>query len=170
MATLYEINGALAGLIAQLDMAESSEQYDAIVAAIDGLALPYTEKLDAYAKRMQNKKREAEMYGAEAKRLLDLQEKCELEADRMNQRVFDSMKLLNIPEVPTSIGTWKMKKNPLRCDVEDIKAVPEAYRKPIAPPKIPYTVDKDKAKADFKATGEIIPGLNIYSKEVVVLK
>ena len=41
MATLYEINGALAGLIAQLDTAESQEEYDAIVAAIDGLAIPY---------------------------------------------------------------------------------------------------------------------------------
>ena len=170
MATLYEINGALAGLIAQLDTAESQEEYDAIVAAIDGLAIPYTEKLDAYARRMQNKLGEAEMYGDEAKRLSDLQAKCKAEAERMKQRVFDSMKLLKIPEVPTSIGTWKMKINPPTCDVTDIKAVPEMFRKPIELPEIMYTVDKAKAKAHFKATGEVIPGLNIYRKEVVDLK
>lgn len=170
MATLYEINGALAGLIAQLDLAETQEEYDAIVSAIDGLAIPYTEKLDAYAKRMQNKLAEADMYGKESQRLSDLQARCKAEADRMKQRVFDSMKSLNIPEVPTSIGTWKMKTNPPTCDVTDIKAVPEMFRKPITLPEIMYTVDKAKAKAHFKATGEIIPGLNIYRKEVVNLK
>lgn len=170
MATLYEINGALAGLIGQLDYAETQEEYDAIVAEIDGLAVPYTDKLDAYARRMQNKLGEAEMYGAEAQRLTDLQTKCKAEAERMKNRVFDSMKLLGITEVPTSIGTWKWKTNPLTCDVTDIKAVPEMFRKPIQLPEIMYTVDKAKAKAHFKATGEIIPGLNIYSKEVVNLK
>lgn len=170
MASLYELTGAYAGLMAQLDYAETEEEAAAIWKTIDELEMPYTEKCEAYARRMQNKRAYAVGLRAEASRLKKLADAADADADRMQESIRQSMITLGVTDVPTTIGTWKTKVNPPSCEVVDIAKVPEEFRRPIEPPKIPYTVDKKKANDHFKLTGEIIPGLNIERKVSVSFK
>lgn len=168
--TLYELTGEYADLMAQYENAETDEEAETLWQQIDSLACDITVKADAYAKVMRNKLAESAAYELEAKRLTKLADREKKQADRLQESIKTAMLQVGAKEIPTSIGTWRTKFNPPSCDVVDIKAVPEQFRKAIEPPEIPYTVDKAAAKKWFKETGEIIPGLDIQQKQVVVFK
>lgn len=164
MATLYELTGVYAGLMAQLEEAETEEEAAAIYAAMDGLEMDITVKAEAYAKVMKNKLADAEAYMKESTRLKELADAAKARAEKLKESIRLAMVQVGTTKIRTDIGVWKTRLNNPSCEVIDIRAVPEAYRKHIEPPEIPYTVDKKKANADFMLTGEIIPGLNIERK------
>jgi hypothetical protein len=168
--TLYELTGEYADLMAQYESAETDEEAEAIWEQIDGLACDIAVKADAYARVMRNKLADSVAYQAEADRLSKLASREKTRAERLMESIRNAMIQVGATEIPTSIGTWKTKLNPPKCDVTDIKAVPEQFRVPIEPPEVPYTVDKAAAKKWFKETGEIIPGLNIEQKTAIVFK
>lgn len=168
--TLYELTGEYADLMMQYECAESDEEAERIWQQMDNLGCDITAKADAYARVMRNKLASAAGYKAESERLANLAERQEKQADRLKESIRNAMIQVGAGEIQTSIGTWKTKLNPPKCDVIDIAAVPERFRKPIEPPEIPYTIDKAAAKKWFKETGEIIPGLNIEQKTAVVFK
>ena len=168
--TLYELTGEYADLMRQYEEAETDEEAEAVWAQIDGLACDIAVKADAYARVMKNKQADAEAYKAEAERLKKLADREKKQAERLQESIRSAMLQIGAREVQTSIGTWRTKLNPPKCDVVDITAVPERFRVAIEPPEIPYTVDKAAAKKWFKETGEIIPGLNIAQETSVVFK
>ncbi len=168
--TLYELTGEYAELMAKYEAAESDEEAEQIWQQIDGLACDITTKAEAYARVMKNKMADAAGYKAEADRLTKLAKREEKQAERLQESIKNAMIQVGAREIQTSIGAWRTRVNPPSCDVVDIKAVPERFRKAIEPPEIPYTVDKAAAKAWFKETGEIIPGLNIEQKTAVVFR
>lgn len=168
--TLYELTGEYADLMAQYENAETDEEAETLWQQIDSLACDITVKADAYAKVMRNKLAESAAYELEAKRLTKLADREKKQADRLQESIKNAMLQVGAKEIPTSIGTWRTKMNPPSCEVTDIKAVPEQFRKPIEMPEVMYTVDKQAAKAWYKSTGEIIPGLNIQQKQSVVFR
>lgn len=168
--TLYELTGEYADLMAQYENAETDEEAETLWQQIDSLACDITVKADAYAKVMRNKLAESAAYELEAKRLTKLADREKKQADRLQESIKTAMLQVGAKEIPTSIGTWRTKMNPPSCEVTDIKAVPEQFRKPIEMPEVMYTIDKAAAKAWYKETGEIIPGLDIRQKQVVVFK
>ena len=168
--TLYELTGAYADLMAQYEVAETDEEAESIWAQIDGLACDIETKADAYARVMRNKLADAAAYKAEADRLSKLASREEKRAERLKESIRDAMMQVGATQIQTSIGVWKTRLNPPKCDVTDIKAVPEQFRVPIEPPEVPYTVDKAAAKKWFKETGEIIPGLNIEQNTAIFFK
>ena len=168
--TLYELTGEYADLMAQYENAETDEEAETLWQQIDSLACDITVKADAYAKVMRNKLAESDAYRQEASRLTKLADRGKKQADRLQESIKTAMLQVGAKEIPTSIGTWRTKMNPPSCEVTDIKAVPEQFRKAIEPPEIPYTIDKAAAKKWFKETGEIIPGLDIQQRQVVVFK
>lgn len=168
--TLYELTGEYAELMSQYEAAETDDEAEQIWAQIDNLSCDITTKADAYARVMKNKLADAAGYKAEADRLVKLAKREEAQAARLQESIRTAMIQLGAREIQTSIGSWRARLNPLSCDVVDIKAVPEQFRKPIEPPEIPYTIDKAAAKKWFKETGEIIPGLNIEQKTAIVFR
>ena len=168
--TLYELTGEYADLMAQYENAETDEEAETLWQQIDSLACDITVKADAYAKVMRNKLAESAAYELEAKRLTKLADREKKQADRLQESIKTAMLQVGAKEIPTSIGTWRTKMNPPSCEVVDIKAVPEQFRKPIEMPEVMYTVDKQAAKAWYKSTGEIIPGLDIQQKQSVVFR
>lgn len=159
MATLYQLTEDYAAALAQLEAAESDEEANAILEILDCLDVDMAAKGEAYAKAMKNCLADAEMYKAEAKRLAERQKAAERAADRLKQRMLDTMTALGAESLKTGIGTWRVQLNPWKCDVENIADVPEQYRVPV---EVPYTIDKAACKADFIETGEIIPGVRVY--------
>lgn len=170
MATLYELTGEYAGLLAQLDAAETDEDAAAIWKIIDGLQVDISYKAEAYARMIKIKEAEAAAFKKEANRLDALGDKAQAQADRMRESIRTTMITCGTEAIPTTIGTWKTKLNPVKCDVVDIKKVPMEFLKPIEPPDYPFTVDKKKANAHFNTTGEIIPGLNQHRDMSVTFK
>ena len=170
MATLYELTGEYAGLLAQLDAAESEEEAEEIWKTIDGLQMNISDKAEAYARVIKNKEANAAAFNKEAERLAALGAREKAQADKMKESIRLAMIACGTDNIPTSIGTWKTKLNPPKCDVVDIKQVPMTYLKKIEPPEFPYTVDRAKANKHFKETGEIIPGLNIHRDTSVSFK
>ena len=168
--TLYELTGEYADLMAQYENAETDEEAETLWQQIDSLACDITVKADAYAKVMRNKLAEYAAYDLEAARLKKLAEREKKQAERLQESIKNAMLQVGAKEIPTSIGTWRTKMNPPSCEVTDIKAVPEQFRKPIEMPEVMYTVDKQAAKAWYKSTGEIIPGLDIQQKQSVVFR
>lgn len=164
MATLYELTGEYAGLLAQLNAAETDDEAAAIWQIMDGLQMDISVKAEAYARMIKNKEAEAAAFEKEAERLTALHDKAQAQANKMRESIRVAMIACETDTIPTTIGTWKTKLNPVKCDVVDIKKVPMTYLKKIEPPEFPFTVDKKKANADFMLTGEIIPGLNIERK------
>lgn len=170
MSTLYELTGEYAGLLAQLDVAETDEEAERIWNTIDGLQMDISAKAEAYARMIKIREAEAEAFQKEADRLTALHDKAQAQADKMRESIRTAMIACETDTIPTTIGTWKTSLNPVKCDVVDIKKVPMTYLKKIEPPEFPFTVDKKKANAHFKATGEIIPGLNHHRDISVTFK
>lgn len=168
--TLYELTGEYADLMSQYERAETDEEAEAIWEQIDGLACDISVKADAYARVMKNKLADAAGYKAEADRLAKLAAREMAQVGRMQESIRLAMIQVGAHEIPTSIGAWRTRLNPPSCEVVDIKAVPEQFRVPIELPEVPYTVDKAAAKAWYRKTGELIPGLDIQQKTAVVFK
>ena len=85
-------------------------------------------------------------------------------------RINDEKRKLIVPGDQILFHGTEDERETLLVEVVDIKAVPEQFRKPIEMPEVMYTVDKQAAKAWYKSTGEIIPGLDIQQKQSVVFR
>lgn len=162
MATLYAMTDEYADLLAQLDVAETDEERDAIWAQIDAVEDNIVDKADAYAKIMRTKQAEAEMYKAEKERLAKAQKAAENAVEHLKSRMLDAMKLMNMKDMPTSIGKWRRQMNPFSCTITDAAAVPERYHIPQ-----PDKIDSRAIINDYKLTGEIIDGVEVTRKEGV---
>lgn len=161
MAYLYELTDEYSELLRRYEEAETDEEAAAIVDEMDKLQVDIKVKAENYARLMKIKDAEAGGLGKEIQRLQKKKKSAEGFRDWLKESIRVAMLQLGTPDIGTNIGCWHLQDNPMSCDVVDIALVPEEFRKPI---EIPYTVDKEKAKAHFKETGEIIPGLDINVK------
>ena len=168
--TLYELTGEYADLLSRYESAETDEEANEIWQELEAKGGDITAKADAYARVMKNMQADAVAYKAEADRLSKLSARMNKQAERLQESMRNAMIQIGAHEVQTSIGSWKTKLNPPKCDVTDIWAVPERFRVPIEPPEVPFTVDKAAAKREFKDTGEVFPGLNIHQETSVVFR
>lgn len=161
MAYLYELTDEYSELLQRYEMAESDEEAAEIIVEMEKLQVDIKVKAENYARLMRIKDAEASGYKNEIQRLQKRKKAAEDFRDWCKESIRTAMMQLGVRDMGTNIGNWHLQPNPMSCDVTDIKIVPEKYRKPI---DVPYTIDKEKAKADFKETGEIIPGLDIETK------
>ena len=93
------------------------------------------------------------------KRLQDYKKITKNKIDRYKNYVKSNMEILGIDKIQTELGTIQIAKSPISVEVIDIDKVPDEYINT----KIEKTVDKAKIKDNFKATGEIIEGINIIT-------
>lgn len=155
-STLYELTGEYAELISALECAETEEEAAAIWQRLDATEGDIVEKAEAYARIMRNKQAEAEAFKAEKQRLEKLQRSAECIAENLKIRLLDAMQRLNVSEIQTGIGKWKVQMNPFSVNILDESAAPSEFRVPQ-----PDKIDKAGILKHFKETGEILDGIEV---------
>lgn len=163
MASLYQLRQEYLDLLGQLD--EAPEEAEQILGQIEALQEDVGDKAEAYARIIQGKEREAEMYDAEIRRLQLLKSRAAGAADRLRGNLLDAMQAVEATEIRTSIGMWKLRTNPASVRVLDESRIPPEYLTP-QPPK----VDKRAILKAFSEDGEIIPGTEIRREKRVEFK
>ena len=94
---------------------------------------------------------------AEIERLRTFKNIVEGRIDRYKEYVKSNMQLLNMNKIETELGTISIAKSPVSVEIIDEEKVPAQYKKLIQEVKI----DKKAIIDDFKATGEIIDGVQM---------
>lgn len=93
----------------------------------------------------------------EKKRLDEMKKIGERKLEKFKTYVQDNMKRLGIAEIPTSLGSLKVAKNPISIEVVDETLVPDEFRAT----KVITSIDKTAIKNHFKETGEIVAGTKV---------
>lgn len=163
MASLYAMKQEYLDLLGQLE--EAPEDAEQILGQIEALQEDVGDKAEAYARIIQGKEREAEMYDAEIRRLQLLKSRALGVVDRLKGNLLDAMLSVDASEIRTSIGKWKLRTNPASVRVLDDRQIPPEYLTP-QPPK----VDKRAILKAFSEDGEIIPGTEIVKGKRVEFK
>lgn len=157
MKNLYELTSDYIQLYEMLEAgAETPEDEEAIIAAIEETGQNIADKADAYARMIKNLSAGAEACRAEEKRLSARRRAMENGVERLKANMLLTMQTLGADKLKTSIGTWSVQKNPFSCEVLDASKVPArflTYQEP--------TVDKKAILAAFKETGEVFDGISI---------
>lgn len=162
---LYTLTGDYLDAVAAYEAAETPEDQEAALVALDGIECAIEDKANAYARIMRNAEAEAASYGDEIKRLTGCKRRAEALAGRMKTGMLAAMQATGAPKIQTEIGTWTRRLNPYSVQVLDVDAVPERFLIQQAP-----TVDKRAMLAEFKETGEIFEGVQFARSESVSLK
>ena len=160
MASLYDISAGYASLIDAYDNAETDEERDGIIAMLATAEGEITEKAENYARVIRMKEEEAKAFKSEIERLTKRKQAAENMVARLKDALLGAMALTGTHEIKTSIGKWRLQMNPLSCDVVDIEKVPMQYHI-----KQEDKIDKKSLLADFKATGEIIDGVEFKQEQ-----
>lgn len=156
MAALYKLADEYAVMMARLEAAGDDAEAEAVWSELDALADNVVEKAEAYARIMRNKQAEADGYKAEKERLAANQKAAENVVERLKARLLDSMQRMSLTDIQTSIGKWCIQMNPYSCQVIDEAEVPAEFHIPQ-----PDKIDKAGILRQFRATGEILPGVEI---------
>lgn len=160
MANLYTLANEYGDLISALEAAEDEAEAAEIWNRLDALEGSITDKAEAYARIVRNKQAEAEALKAEKQRLEKLQKAAERISENLKSRLLDAMQRLNVGEIQTGIGKWKIQTNPYSVTVLDEAAVPEEFRIPQ-----PDKIDQKGILKHFRETGEILDGTEITRSE-----
>lgn len=156
MASLYELSAYYTSMLDAYDGAETEQDREEIIEALEGAGGDIAEKAEAYAKVIRTKEAEARAFKDEADRLSAKQSACENMVKRLKAALLDAMKLTDMVEIKTSIGKWRLQNNPVSCQVVDLDAVPMEYHI-----KHEDTIDRKAVLQHYKATGELLPGVEI---------
>ena len=160
MASLYELSAEYAAVVDAYDAAETDEEREALLAKLDGLCCNLSEKAEAYARLIRNKKAEALGFKGEIDRLTARKRAAENLVERLEAAMLDAMRMTGQREVSTSIGKWRVQNNPWSCEVVDVDRVPIEFHI-----RQEDKIDKKGLLAKFKVDGEIIDGVEFRQVE-----
>ena len=162
MPTLYDLSTAYATLLDCYDAAEDDETRSCVLDEIAGLQGDISDKAEAYARIMRNKQAEADALKAEADRLTAKRKAAENCVERLKGALLDAMRLAQTDTIPTTIGKWRIQKNPYSCEVTDPDLVPAEFRTPQ-----PDKIERMELLKHFKETGECFPGVEFKQTESI---
>lgn len=165
MANLYELSAEYAAMLDAYDGAETDEDKDAIMDALAAMGENIMVKGEAYAKIIRMKQEEAKAFKAEADRLTNKRKAAENMVERLKAAILDAMKLMDVNEIPTSIGKWRVQTNPVSCEVVDIDKVPMEYHI-----KQEDKIDRKGLIDHYRATGELVDGVEFTQERGVRFK
>lgn len=160
--TLYELTSQYTDLIRAYESAEDDAERAEILSRLDQTDESISDKAEAYARIMRNADADAKAISDEIKRLQERKKSCEALSTRMKEGIHCAMNLAGASELMTTIGKWRIQKNPWSVSILDESAIPEKYLIPQPP-----TVDKRAMLSDFKETGELLDGVEFTQTEGV---
>lgn len=158
--TLYELTDEYRNLVNNYDMAETDDEREEIIAALIKISGDIRVKSDGYARVMRNVSAEAKAFREESDRLAKCAKVRENLVERLKQAQLNAMLTTGLTKIETSIGTWRIQLNPPKCEVTDAEAVPQEYHIPQ-----PDAIDRQGILKHYRATGELLPGVEIIQAE-----
>lgn len=158
MKSLYELTNEYSEFAALLEDDESDEVE--IYGKMNEVLKDIDAKADGYAKIARNWASEAEMLSAEIDRLTKRKRAVENASTRLKQYLQNAMLLTGKTTIGTTIGKWSIANNPPSAVITDFAKIPACYLIAQEP-----KVDSRQILADFKKTGEAIPGVEVVRKQ-----
>lgn len=108
-------------------------------------------KSSSLLKYIQDLKAQSKMAKEEADRLKKVSEVKANKIERLKSYLINTLQVLEIKKIETDLGSYGIRKNPLKVDVYDETALPEEFIRVIEERK----PDKEKIKEYIKANGEL---------------
>ena len=162
MTKLYELTEAYVELLSQIEDCETEAEEEQIIIMLNQISDDIARKADAIARMVRNLTAESDGYEAEIKRM----QKRKKTADNMIQRLKDhimfAMGIAGANELHTTIGKWRLQKNPPKAVVLDESKIPEEFYME-QPPKLMTSL----ILQHWRDTGEIPDGCDIVQTEGV---
>ena len=93
------------------------------------------------------------------KRLQEYKKITKNKIDNYKDYVKNNMNILGIEKIQTELGTISVANSPVSVEIIDVDKIPDEYKKIVTE----VTIDKNKIKDNFKATGEIVEGVKIVT-------
>lgn len=149
-------------ILSRLDDCQTAEEEEAILAELEAVSDDVSTKAENYARIIRNMLAEIAGYETEIKRMQARKKSKENAVERLKGYILYCMNLVGATELRTSIGKWKIQKNPISIAILDESKIPEEFTVP-QPPK----VIKSAIAQHFKQTGEIPDGCEIVQSEGV---
>ena len=95
----------------------------------------------------------------EEKRIAENRKSLEVKMEKFKEYVKECMEKMEDTKIETTLGTLSVAKNPISVEILDEDKIPNKYKTQVITTK----VDKKAIADDFKATGELIEGVNIIT-------
>ena len=152
---LYEITDYFISIMDKLEAGElTPEDIEDVQEEITNALAKKSNNIIGY---YQDRKALIEAIDAQIKRLQEYKKAETNKLDRYKEYIKDNMEAMGIDKIETGAGKLQIAKSPISVDIIDENLIPDEYKVIIAETK----VDKKKIADNFKATGEIIPGVRI---------
>lgn len=162
MTKLYELTEAYMELMAQFEECESEEQEEELMTALNAINDDIARKGDGIARMIRNLSADIAGYDTEIKRLTKLKTSANNLINRLKDHILFSMGVAGATELHTTIGKWRVQKNPPKAVVLDESKVPEEFFVE-QPPKLMTSL----ILQNWRDTGEIPEGCDIVQTEGV---
>ena len=157
---LYELTEAYAELLSRLEDCQSAQEESEVLAAIDAVSEDIAAKGEAYARIIRNKLAEIAGYEAEIKRMQARKNSAKNTVNQLKGNLLYAMGMVGATELSTTIGKWKIQKNPPSVVILDENKIPDEFTVP-QPPKIMNSA----ILQHFSETGEIPEGCDVVQSE-----
>lgn len=153
--SLYQITNAFPQLMAneeisEKDKAKIEEELTILLQQKSQNIIGYSKNLELTIEAMKN----------EEKRISEQRKALENRVLKYKNYVKECMEQNGITKIETTLGTLSIAKNPISVEVVNEDEIPSEYKQEVITTK----VDKKAIADNFRATGEIIPGVNINTQ------
>lgn len=153
--SLYEITNAFPALMENEEITEENKKQ--IEQELTILLQQKSQNIIGY---VRNNELTIEAMKAEEKRISDIRKSLENRNANFKQYVKECMEGNGITKIETGLGTLSIAKSPISVEILNEDEVPTEFKQEITTVK----VDKKAIADNFKATGEVPNGVNIYTE------
>jgi len=152
---LYQITNAFPQLMAndeisEEDKAKIKEELTLLLQQKSQNTIGYAKNIELTIEAMKN----------EEKRISEQRKALENRLVNFKEYVKECMEKNGFTKIETTLGTLTIAKNPISVEIVNEAEVPNEYKREVVTTK----VDKKAISDNFRATGEIIPGVNINTQ------
>lgn len=162
MTKLYELTEAFAEWVSMLEDCETPEEESEVMEKIEAINVSIAEKGEAYARILRNLQSDSAGYESEIKRMRKRKEVTDNAIERLKNNLIFAMGIAGATELHTSIGKWRIQKNPPKVQIIDASEVPIEFTE-----EQPRKVMNSLILKHWKYTGEIPEGCDIVIAEGV---
>lgn len=152
---LYQITNAFPQLMAndeisEEDKAKIKEELTLLLQQKSQNTIGYAKNIELTIEAMKN----------EEKRISEQRKALENRMSKFKEYVKECMEQNGFTKIETTLGTLTIAKNPISVEIVNEDEIPSEYKQEVVTTK----VDKKAISDNFKATGEIIPGVKINTQ------
>ena len=152
--SLYNITNGFVQLMANEEMTE--EEKELIKKELTELLQEKSENIIGFTKNLELT---IEAMKTEEKRIAENRKSLEVKMEKFKEYVKECMEKMEDTKIETTLGTLSVAKNPISVEILYEDKIPNKYKTQVITTK----VDKKAIADDFKATGELIEGVNIIT-------